>query len=223
MSDQDLSEFLLRACHDLRSPLRSIRAHAESIRKTPNRADLDQRLDFIIDGAQKIDLLTEGLTRYSIALQTDPALFQVTKTEVILRTALAKLEAEVREHNAEVTRDELPSVSCNPDRLVQVFENLLQNALRHGGRSSPRIHVNASKQNREWLFAIRDNGHGIDATYLERVFKPFEGLQTRERAGAGLGLPISRVIVERHGGRLWAESTPETGATFLFTLPAIAQ
>jgi light-regulated signal transduction histidine kinase (bacteriophytochrome) len=137
----------------------------------------------------------------------------------MLRTAVARIDQEVQERGAEVRCDELPQVFGKPDRLVQVFEILLHNALRHCGQSSPRIHITAEKQAGEWLFAVRDNGSGIDAAYLERIFKPFERLHATERDGAGMGLAICRAIVERHGGRLWAESTPGTGLTFLFTLP----
>jgi signal transduction histidine kinase len=222
-SDQDLSEFLLRACHDLRSPIRAIKAHADLIRKsapTPEIADFEKRLEFIIDGARKIDLLTDGLTSYSIALHVEQTSFQPARMDVILRMALARLDRELRAHGAEVTYGELPCVAGNPDRLAQVFENLLRNALRHGGRDSLRIHISAERQGETWLFAVRDNGTGIEAAYLERVFKPFERLRAGDSEGVGLGLAICRIIVERHGGKLWAESTPGTGSTFLFTLPA---
>ena len=222
ISDRDLSEFLLRACHDLREPSRAIRLHAELIRKraqSPGTAGDEQRLDFIVDGAGRIDILLDGLTNYSIALQTERTSFRRARMDVILRTALAKLAGELRDRGAEVTYGELPSVYGSPDRLVQIFENLIRNALRHGGHSSPRIDISALQHVDEWQFAIRDNGRGIEADYLERIFKPFERLRTADRKGAGMGLAICRAIVERHGGRLWAESIAGTGSTFCFTLP----
>jgi signal transduction histidine kinase len=231
----DISRFLLRVCHDLRTPVRAIRAHAELIRKgsysegTAGHANLDERLDFIVDGARKIDLLTDGLTSYSIALETEKTSFQPTRMDVTFRTAMARLAPELRDRAAEVICGELPCVSGDPDRLVQVFEKLLQNALRHSGVSAPRIHISADKRpapeapewnkQDEWLFAVRDNGPGIEADYLDLIFKPFERLHS-EREGVGMGLAICRVIVERHGGRLWAESTPGIGSTFFFALPA---
>jgi two-component system, chemotaxis family, sensor kinase Cph1 len=230
MSDRDLSEFLLRACHDLRSSLRAIRAHAELVQKivqADEASGLDRNFAFIADGARRIELLTDGLSGYSIALQIEETSFQPTRMDVMLRTALAKLDREMRERGAEVTSGELPQVSGKPDRLAQVLEILLVNALRHGGQSSPRIHVSAEKQAaeqqiEEWLFAVRDNGAGIDAAYLERIFKPFERLHAGHAGkdeSVGMGLTICRAIVERHGGRLWAEATPGTGSTFYFTLP----
>jgi signal transduction histidine kinase len=230
MSDRELSEFLLRASHDLRSALRAIRAHAELVQKgvpADEAPRLDRNFAFIAEGARKIELLTEGLSGYSIALQIEETSFQPTRMDVMLRTALAKIDREMQECGAQVTSGELPQVSGKPDRLVQVFEILLHNALRHRGRTAPQIHISAekhttsAKQSEEWLFAVRDNGPGIDGAYLERIFKPFEQLHPGKAESAGMGLTICRAIIERHGGSLWAESTPETGSTFLFTLPAV--
>jgi signal transduction histidine kinase len=142
--------------------------------------------------------------------------------ELALRTALAKLDKELRTEGAEVTSGTLPVVSGNPDRLAQVFEILLRNALRYRTERAPRIHISAEKQDNEWLFSVRDNGPGIEADYLERVFQPFERLHAGNTEGAGMGLTICRAIVERHGGRIRVESEPGAGSTFLFTLPAEA-
>jgi signal transduction histidine kinase len=219
-SDPDLSRFLLRACHDLRSSLRAIRVHTELLQReaAAGISELDQHLAFIVDGTRRIDLLTEGLSSYSIALQIDEASFQPIRMDLAVRTALAKLDKELRNAGAEVTRGTLPVVSGNLDRLVQVFEILLRNALHHRSERPPRIHIGAEKQDNEWIFAVQDNGPGIEAEYLERVFQPFERLRPGE--GAGMGLTICRAIVERHGGRTRVESEPGAGSTFLFTLPA---
>ena len=220
----DLSRFLLRACHDVRSALRAIRVHTELMqRESPAGVpSFDQHLGFILDGTRRIDLLTEGLAGYSIALQIDEGSFHPTRMGLVVRTALAKVEKELHEAGAEVITDELPVVSGNLDRLVQVFEILLRNAVRYRAERPPRIHISAGMRGDEWLFAVRDNGPGIEAVYLERVFQPFERLQAGNIEGAGMGLTICRAIVERHGGRMHAESEPGAGSTFLFTLPAPA-
>jgi len=219
-SDRDLSAFLLRACHDFRSALRAIRVHTEILRR--EGSGLDQHLGFVLDGTRRIDLLTEGLSSYSLALQIEEASFQPTRMELVVRTARAKLDKELRNEGAEVTSGELPVVSGNLDRLVQIFEILLRNALRYRSERPPRIDISAEEQGNEWLFAVRDNGPGIEAAYLERVFQPFERLQAGNIEGVGMGLAICRAIVERHGGRIRAESEPGAGSTFLFTLPAEA-
>ncbi len=223
-SDPDLSRFLLRACHDLRSSLRAIRVHTELLQReaAAGVSELDQHLGFILDGTRRIDLLTEGLSSYSIALQIDEASFQPLRMGLAVRTALAKLDKELRNSGAEVTSGELPVVSGNLDRLAQVFEILLRNALSYRTERPLRVHIGAEKQDKEWLFSIRDNGSGIEAGYLERVFQPFERLQAGNPEGAaGMGLTIGRAIVERHGGRIRIESEPGVGSTFLFTLPAV--
>jgi signal transduction histidine kinase len=222
-TDREVSELLLRTCHDLRTPLRSIRAHAELLLRgleTPPMSGLAERLGFIVDGARSIDLLVDGLASYAIALQIEKGSFRATAMEVLLRAVLAKLDKEIRDHEATVSYDKLPRVPGDPDRLMQVFENLLRNALRHRGQAPPRIHITAEKQAGGWLFAVRDNGPGVEPAYLETIFQPFERLSGKERPGPGLGLAICRAIVERHGGRIWAESNEGTGCTFFFTLPA---
>jgi chemotaxis family two-component system sensor kinase Cph1 len=221
-SDLEVSEFILRACHDLRSSTRAVRIHSELLLKDaegPRNSSFEQRLGYVVEGARKIDSLVEGLTKYSLALQTDSACFQSTATDVLLRSALMKLTKELSDCDGKVTYDELPRVTGDTDRIMQVFEHLVRNALVHRGEAAPRIHISACKREEDWVFAVRDNGPGVDAAALQRIFRPFERLKSGERTGAGLGLAISREIVERHGGCMWAESQVGDGATFFFTLP----
>jgi len=220
ISERQLSEFLLRACHDLRGPLRAIRTHSELLRRDTASAQGTAGqgpLDFIVGGATQASLLVDGLTDYSLALQIDPSTFRPLRADVILRTALAKLAAYLREHNAIVTYEDLPTVLGNADRLVQLFELLVDNAVRCRRQDDPRIHITAERAGGEWLFAVRDNCTAVEQEFLERQFKPFERIHGQQRPGPGLA--TCRIIVERHGGTLRAESTPE-GNTFRFTLPA---
>jgi len=223
VADRATSEFLLRVCHDLRTSLRSIRAHAELLlrsQEAPQVSDLSERLGFIVDGVQRIDSLAEGLASYSIALQTGKESFQPTPMDVMLRTVLARLDKEIRSNDAKVSYTKLPRVSGDPDRLMEVLENLVRNAIEHRGEAPPSIHITAEKQAEGWLFSVRDNGPGVERAYLESIFNPFERLHGRQRPGPGLGLAICRAIVERHGGQIWAEAQSGSGATFFFTLPA---
>lgn len=218
-----VSDFLLHACHDLRTALRAIRTNSELLLRDGGAAQvpgLEERLGFIVDGARRIDLLADGIASYSIALQIQKGLFQTAPMAALLRTVLAKLDKELRANDARVTYDKLPPVSGDPDRLMEVFENLLRNALCHRGPVPPLIQITAERRAEEWLFAVRDNGPGVEPAHLESVFEPFVRLHGTHRAGPGLGLAICRVIVERHGGRIWAESPAGAGAAFLFTLPA---
>ena len=221
-SDRELAEFLLRACHDLRASARAVLSHSELFTDARSAADheAEQRLGFIVEGARRIDLLLDGLAAYSVALQTEPSSFQLVRMDVILRLALAKLDPELRACEAEVEYGKLPAVTGNPDRLMQVFECLLRNAVDHRGRLAPRIRVGAAPHPEGWLFTVHDNGPGIEAASLETIFLPFERAPGKKPARAGLGLAICRAIVERHGGRAWAESQPGKGAACSFTLPA---
>ncbi len=222
-SDRELSEFLLRACHDLRTPARAVLSHSELFAKDARIAadhDAERRLGFIVEGARRIDLLLDALAAYSVALQTEPSSFQLVRMDVVLRLALAKLDPELRASEGEVEYGELPAVTGNPDRLMQVFECLLRNAVDHRGRMAPRIRIDAARHPDGWVFTVRDNGPGVDAASLETIFLPFERAPSKELARAGMGLAICRAIVERHGGRAWAESQPGNGAAVCFTLPA---
>jgi signal transduction histidine kinase len=226
----EISELLLRACHDLRTPLRAIRAHAELLVKSGDLPETsgEPRLAFIIEGAGKMDELVDGLSGYSIALRIDPGSFVLTGLGVLLRGVLTKLDKELRHNQAEVTLGELPRVLGDPDRLMQLLENLLLFALRRRDKTGLQIHITAAKHAEGWLFTIRDNGPCIEAADLEGIFQPFarwHGVDSAgsgvESAASGLGLAICREIVERHGGRIWAESQDGSGCAFLFTLPAV--
>ena len=221
-SDKEVSDFLLRACHDLRASSRTVRIHSELGIKdglAPAGSKLEQGLGFVVEGSKQLDGLIDALTGYSVALTTQAAAFQTTRLDILLRAVLRKLDAEVRNCGADVSYGALPEVNANPDRMMQVFENLIRNAIVHRGETSPRIRIDASRQPEGWLFAVRDNGPGIEASLVEKVFLPFEQLKGKQVGGAGLGLTICRLIIERHGGRIWAESKPGGGATFYFVLP----
>jgi len=219
----DVSEILWRACHDLRGPLRSIRSSAELLlrdRLTQETAEFEKRLGFIVDGAARIERLADGLTSYGMALQIGREGFQTMRMDVLLRAVLAKLDRVLRDAGASISYGDMPRILGNPDRLMQVFEILLRNAIENRRQEPPQVHITAEQRADGWVFAVHDNGRGIEAIYLESIFTPFKRLSGGEGAGAGLGLTICRAIIERHGGRIWAESNAGGGSTFLFTLPA---
>jgi signal transduction histidine kinase len=215
MPASDVSEFLLRACHDLRSSVRAIRAHAELLAKGGDvPGDFGERLGFIAGGAQKIDQLVDGLTAYALALEIEEVSFTPVPMEVLLRTAMAKLAQTLRDRDAQVTYNHLPAVPGNADRLLQLWENLLLYALAHGNGSGPvRIHVAAEIQAAECIFRVHDNGV-LDTADAPNLFQPFAG------GSGGLGLAICRAIVTRHGGRIGLERQSGGGSAIFFTLPA---
>jgi light-regulated signal transduction histidine kinase (bacteriophytochrome) len=220
-SNFDAGEFILRACHDLRAATRAVRTQSELLqrnRETSSDSALDERLGLIVEGARQIDLLVDGLSAYSLALQTDPASFRSISIGILLRSVLMKLNKDLRESGGEVSYGDLPVVTGNPDRLMQLLENLLRNALQHRGQVTPHIDITAVREEKFWLITVRDNGPGLESAFIEKIFMPFERLPGQHH-GVGLGLAIARVIVERHGGRIWAETGAESGTVFRFTLP----
>jgi light-regulated signal transduction histidine kinase (bacteriophytochrome) len=131
------------------------------------------------------------------------------------------LKIAIEESGAVVTHDPMPVVQGDPTQLVQVFQNLVGNAIKFRGKEPPRVDVSVRRNGGDWQLAIRDNGIGVDGQYAERIFIIFQRLHGREYPGTGIGLPISRKIVERLGGRMWVESAPGIGSTFYFTLPRL--
>ena len=198
-SDAELSEFLLRACHDLRGPLRNVRIHAELLAKS---AGSEPSADFVVNGAASASAVVDGLADYALALAIDPSRFQPVLLDIMLRSAMAKLRG------AAVTYGELPAVRGNGDRLLQLFEYLLDDALR---RRATEVHISAEAQDGAWRFTARDNGTPLTET-VEKEFRPFARLHGNQRPGPGLA--VCRAIVERHGGTMRAE-----GGAIHFTLP----
>jgi light-regulated signal transduction histidine kinase (bacteriophytochrome) len=218
-SHAELGEFLLRACHDLRGPLRTVRTHAELLAKNGvagQGSDAKQSLAFVVSGAAAAGAVLDGITDYALALAIDTSRFHPVPLDVIVRGALARLSAQLRASGAQVSYDDLPSVPGDADRLLQLFEYLVERAVR-GEPNRPRIHISAQPENGAWLFTMRDNAGGMNAEVWETVFTPFARVHANQRPGPGLA--TCRMIVERHGGRMWAESDPG-GGVFRFTLPA---
>jgi light-regulated signal transduction histidine kinase (bacteriophytochrome) len=209
-------DFLLRACHDLRAALRAVRVNAQLLAGKSDREEMETILGFMVEGARNADLIVDGLVNYALALRVQISPVPVP-TAAVLRTVLANLAPEVNSSGAAITYDGLPEVRADPDRLMQLFENLLRNAIQQRSEAPPRIHVSAQENGGQWQFSISDNGSGLDPRDLERIFLPFERLG-RNHGRVGLGLTICREIVAGHGGKIWAESQPGAGTKILFTI-----
>jgi light-regulated signal transduction histidine kinase (bacteriophytochrome) len=180
----------------------------------------DEYIAFAVDGAKRMQRLIDDLLTYSrVATRGKPP--ARVSAQKALEDALHNLRATLLESDAQVTwrPNPLPDVWADATPLTQVFQNLIGNAVKFCRGRRPVVHVSARPQGREWLFAVRDNGIGIEARHLERIFAIFQRLHTREQyPGTGIGLALCKKIVERHGGRIWAESQPGLGSTFSFTL-----
>ena len=137
-----------------------------------------------------------------------------------MNQVLSNLEIFIKENKATVSHDPLPKVMADYTQLVQVFQNLIANAIKFHSEEAPKIYISAKKNASEWVFSVQDNGIGIDPQYSEKIFEVFKRLHGKEKyQGTGIGLAICKKIVERHGGRIWVESELGKGSTFYFTLP----
>ncbi len=220
-SNQELEQFAYVASHDLQEPLRMVSSYTQLLaRRYQDRLDQDAKefIDFAVDGATRMQRLIQDLLTYS-RVTTRGVRLVPTDAAAALRDALGNLQAVIHETGARVTHDELPTVLADATQLVQVFQNLVGNAIKFHGDTSPRVDVAATPKDDEWVFTVADNGIGIDPQYFDRIFVIFQRLHPGHRyPGTGIGLAICQRIVERHGGRLWVESTPGRGSTFYFTL-----
>ena len=224
-SNTDLERFASIASHDLREPLRAISGFANLLAKRYGDrldAEADEYIAYILDGTKRLQGLIDALLVYS-RVGTRGKAFEPANCEEILSGVISNLTVVIEESGAELTHDPLPGVMGDRGQLEQLFQNLISNAIKFRGQEEPEIHVGLKRKGTEWEFSIKDNGIGIEAQYLERIFVIFQRLHTQEEyPGTGLGLAICKRIVERHGGRIWAESEFGKGSTFYFTLPATA-
>lgn len=222
-SNSDLQQFAYVASHDLQEPLRMVASYTQLLAKRYKGkldTDADEFIAYAVDGANRMQRLIQDLLAYS-RVNTQGQVFEPTPVEALVGYALDNLRSAVEESRAVVTHDPLPTVMADERQLLQLFQNLLSNALKFHGDQPPRVHVSAERRGSEWLFSVRDNGIGIDPQYAERIFVVFQRLHNiAEYPGTGIGLAICKKIVERHGGRIWMESQLGQGATFYFTLPA---
>ena len=221
-SNQDLQRFAYVASHDLKTPLRAISGFVELLQRNYG-AQLDSKarewIDRAASGARRLDGLIDDLLSYS-KLDAAEKPFMPIDCGAALNDALALLEAVVRDTGARITADPLPTVRGDRPQLVQLFHNLIGNAIKYHGDQPPRVHVAAARRSGEWLFSVTDNGIGIEARHHERIFDIFHRLHTQQAyPGTGIGLAICRRLVHRHGGRIWVESRPGAGSTFFFTIP----
>ena len=221
-SNEELGHFAYIASHDLQEPLRMVASYTQLLSKRYKGkldADADEFIAFAVDGASRMQRLIEDLLAFSrVATAANDILD--TESEYALELATMNLHEAIKESGALVTHDQLPRVQADETQLVQLFQNLIGNAIKYQNPGIPRVHISATRQGgKSWTFAVKDNGMGIDPQYLERIFGMFQRLHKRsEFSGTGMGLAICKKIVERHGGSLTVESRPGRGSTFSFVL-----
>jgi light-regulated signal transduction histidine kinase (bacteriophytochrome) len=216
-----LERFTYVASHDLQEPFRNVANCMEILRRRyedklgPDAAKL---IHYAIDSSIRLKQLIDGLSMYS-RVSVRGGTFEPIDCNKVLDQAITDLQSLIRESDATITRDRLPTVFGDRAQIVQVFVNLLANAVTFNKRQ-PQVHVSASRENDELVFSVRDNGIGIESQYFDRIFTIFQRLhRSSDYAGTGVGLAITRKIVELHGGRVWVKSTLGEGSTFFFSIP----
>jgi light-regulated signal transduction histidine kinase (bacteriophytochrome) len=225
-SNQELQQFAYVVSHDLQEPLRMVSSYLALLErryKDQLDSDADEFIDFAVDGAKRMSGMIDGLLQYS-RVETQGAPFVETDLEAAFAEARSNLNLAMQESGAELDQGPLPTVAADASQMARLFQNLLGNALKFRREEPPRLRVEANQQEEEWVISVSDNGIGIAADETKRIFGMFQRLHTREEyPGTGIGLAVCKRIVERHGGRIWVESTEGEGSTFFFTLPVLQQ
>jgi two-component system CheB/CheR fusion protein len=221
-TNAELQHFAYALTHDLQEPLRMVVSFTELLgRECKGRLgeDADKFISYSVEGALRIEALLRALLAYWEVTEQEQGSLASIDCGAVLAKALLNLQAAIAESGATITSDPLPTVVVDEVMLMQLFQNLVSNSIKYRGEEAPRIHVSAERDAGGWLFAVRDNGIGIDPQYSGRVFGMFKRLHGSEIPGTGMGLALCKKVVERQGGRIWVESEAGQGATFKFTIP----
>jgi PAS domain S-box-containing protein len=223
-SNDELGQFAYVASHDLQEPLRMVASYTQLLAqryKGRLDSDADEFIAFAVDGCNRMQGLIQDLLSYSRAGANADPVREISCEEALEKT-LKNLHATIQDSGAMVTHDSLPNIMMDETQLVQIFQNLIGNAIKYRAAEPPQVHVSATRNgSNEWIFSVRDNGMGMEPQYFKRIFILFQRLHgQKEFAGTGIGLAMCKKIVDRLGGRIWVESQPTRGSTFYFALPA---
>ncbi len=222
-ANENLQQFAYSASHDLQEPLRMMACYSELLtQKSKDKLDTDAAsfVQFIREGANRAQLLLRDMLQYTRLELAEEAANKPVDCNAALKTALSNLTSAIEESSAAVTSEPLPIVLGQEVRLVQLFQNLVGNAIKYRREEPPRVHVAAEQRDGMWRFSVRDNGIGIEPQHAKNIFGLFKRLK-KDTDGTGIGLAICAKVVECHGGQIWVESELGKGSTFFFTIPVV--
>ncbi len=220
ISYQELEQFSYIASHDLKSPLRSIAGFAQLLRRKylgKLGAEADEYIEFIVKGTVHMNEVIRDLLEYSKMGQNAPTFENVNLNE-IMGIVVNNLQSELREKNVVLEVTEMPILKVHKTGIIQVFQNLIANGIKFQGIDQPKIIVRSEQRGNYWTFSIQDNGVGLDETYQEKVFLPFQRINGNQIKGTGIGLAICKKVVLMHKGEIWYTSKNQEGTTFYFSI-----
>ena len=220
-SHRRMREFVYTVSHDLQEPLRAVIGFGALLRERYGGsldADGVEFLDYMTSGASRMSALIADLLAYSRVIH-DEEENRPTSLETVLQAAQENLAAAIESANAIVTHGTLPEVSVNPTRIIQLFQNLISNAIKYRSTQAPEVRVTAERKQGEWVVTVADNGIGVEEADRERIFELFKRGRTHTISGSGAGLAICRAIVNRRGGEIWVEPGFSGGSRFRFSVP----
>ena len=222
LANEELEQFTYVTSHDLQEPLRMITGYIQLIQKNIERGNLNaiqEFMDFVLSGTNRMQMLIADLLKLS-RVNRKGAPFTLVDVKEVLNVALAHLAKKIKVTGAEINCEQLPIVTGDTFQLVNLFENILDNALKFTSlETPPRIAISVSEADGKYIFEVKDNGIGIDNKFHKRIFAIFQRLHTRgEFEGTGIGLAVCKKIVERHGGDIWVKSEPGSGSAFYFSI-----
>lgn len=222
-ANSELEEFAYVASHDIQEPLRMINSYTQLLLRrhiSKENPQAQHYADIVLTGVQRVERLIHDLLHYSQMIQTGQTTPATADLNVALSEALIVMKERIEGLDASVTCGSLPKVRGDEQQLAHVFQNLLSNALKYRrADQTPEVRVTTLKRGDEWVIGVEDNGIGFENEYAEKIFGLFKRLHRDEYPGTGLGLAICKRIIERYGGRMWAESKPGVGSKFFFALP----
>jgi PAS domain S-box-containing protein len=221
-ANEDLKQFAFAASHDLQEPLRMITSYSQLLSRH-YRGSLEGEVAicvrYISEGTARMRELLGDLLAYTQLSAEEELPEEALDLNLIAEKAVNNLKVAIDENKVQLLVGELPIVHGQSSHFLQIFQNLIGNAIKYRSGQLPEIRVSAARKDSAWLISVSDNGIGIDPEYHDRIFGVFKRLHSKEIAGTGIGLAICQRAVERYGGRIWVESQAGSGATFYFTVP----
>jgi len=223
-SNAELERFAFAAAHDLKEPVIVIESFIRRLQRIYG-GKLDEKgkelINYALDGTTRMQVLISDLLAYA-RIGSKECDLKPVDSEAIIKHAISNLQISIKKSGAVITNDSMPTITADQIQLVQLFQNLIGNAIKFCNDSSPHIHISAEQKDKEWVFSVSDNGIGIAPDDAERIFEIFQRLHsTSKYPGTGIGLAICKKIADRHGGRIWVEAKTGKGSIFYFTIRSV--